>query len=160
MAMIPVREGTANLAIGEQPPWLVFGVLGDPFHGKRADLGLQDRSSARRERARRLDDRHLFPGRDQRFERPRTLVKRENHARRGGDPRFLDEMVHRDADLSSVFGSLLRRSSRSDRRPHLFWLRTAVMSNQRRTHCLAGFKPGRLPSEAVPAEDHNISASP
>ena len=42
----------------------------------------------------------------------------------------------------------------------LFWLRTAVMSNQRRTHCLAGLKPGRLPSEAVPAEDHNISASP
>src|SRR5271166_6231332 len=44
----------------------------------------------------------------------------ENHARRCGNPRFLDKMVHRDADLSSVFGSLLRCSSRSDRRLFIY----------------------------------------
>ena len=81
MAMIPVRKGTAYLAISKHPPRLVLRVFGDPLHGKRADLGSQDSSSARRQRARRLDDRDLFPGRGQLFQCPRTFVKSENHAR-------------------------------------------------------------------------------
>jgi hypothetical protein len=51
MAMIPVRKRAANLTIGERPLWLVLRVFGDPFLGKRADLGSQDSSSARRQRA-------------------------------------------------------------------------------------------------------------
>src|SRR5208337_4653268 len=86
MAMIPVCKGTAYLPIGEHPPRLVLRVFGDPFHGKRADLGSQDNSSARRQRAGRLDDRDLFPGRGQLFQCPRTFVKSENHARRCGNP--------------------------------------------------------------------------
>jgi len=102
MAMIPVRKRAANLTIGEHPPWLVLRVFGDPFHGKRADLGSQDSSSARRQRAGRLDDRDLFPGRGQLFQCPRTFVKSENHARRCGNPRLLDKMMRPDAALSSA----------------------------------------------------------
>src|SRR5271157_1408519 len=102
MAMIPVRKRAANLTIGEHPPWLVLRVFGDPFHGKGADLGSQDSSSARRQRAGRLDDRDLFPGRGQLFQCSRTFVKSENHARRCGNPRLLDKMMHPDVALSSA----------------------------------------------------------
>src|SRR5690349_7839201 len=94
MAMHPVGERAPDLTVDEEPPRHVFGVLGDPGHGEGTDLGRQDHPRARLEGLWRLQDTYLLPWRDQRLDRPRAFMEREDGRRRGGNPRFLDEMVH------------------------------------------------------------------
>ena len=92
MTMEPGAKRPAIHAVREHPAGLVLDVLGFDGLPERASLDPESNPGADLERARRLEDLDLLPGRLQPLESIWTLVEAEDDLSRGGDHRFAFEV--------------------------------------------------------------------
>jgi len=78
VTVIPEGEGTTHLAIGEQSPGFILGVLGDPPKRDRPHLDSQDHAVAGTKRLASFQHFDRSPRWRQTFNRPPTFMKGKN----------------------------------------------------------------------------------